>query len=69
MDLDVVPLPNARLLGSRPIFLIPSEQSVARQPLNILDRGIIQSEGYSHLAQSTLNEIRPFLDEKVVTNL
>lgn len=68
-DLDIVPLPNARLLGSQPIFSTQSEKSGAKQSLNVLDRDIAHSRGQSKLAQATLKDLRPYLDKNAITNL
>lgn len=65
---DIVPLPNARLLGSQPIFPTQSEKSGAKQSLNVLDKDIGQSRGQSKLAQATLNDLRPYLDKNAITN-
>lgn len=71
-DQDIVPLPNARLPGSQPIFPTQSEKAVARQPLNVLDKDIAHSRdsrGQSKLAQATLKDLRPYLDKNAITNL
>lgn len=66
---DIIPLPNARPHASLPIFPIPSERSAARLPLEILDRGLAQTQGSSERAHATLKDLRPFLDQSVITNL
>ncbi len=69
MRQDIIPSLNANLHTSQPIFSTPTEQHAARQPVQLLDRELIQGRGQSGLAQHALKNLKPYLDADTITEL
>lgn len=66
---DVIPLPTVGLPGSQPIFSTASEQELARQPIELLNRDLAQSNGTSSLLRRALQDLQPYLDPNQLTEL
>ncbi len=68
MNVDIIPFPNSHLSNTQPIFTAASEQRVANQQLEILDKDIINNQG-QHIAEKTLKDLLPYFDPRTITNL
>ena len=67
--LDIIPIPNANLPGSQPIFPTSSEQRMSRQPLDYLSDELSRTQGQSSIAQRSKHDLKAYLSPDVVTDL
>ena len=67
--IDIIPIPNANLPGSQPIFSTPEEKCSARQSLEYLNSEVSRTNGQSTLAQRARHDLKPYLDQEGVTDL
>ena len=67
--LDIIPIPNANLPGSQPIFPTSSEHRMSRQPLDYLSDELSRTQGQSSIAQRSKHDLKAYLSPDVVTDL
>ena len=65
-DPGIIPVPNADIPISAPIFSNPAEIKEAKQSLNQLDESLIQSRGHSEVIEQVLQDLRSLLDPDTV---
>jgi len=68
-SVDIIPTPNARLSSSQPIFPTLPDQSIGRQSLNYLNEELSKTNGQSITAQRVKQDLKPYLDRDMITDL
>ena len=67
--LDIIPIPDADLSGSQPIFPTVPELSMARQPLEFLNEELRKTNGKSGVVHRVRHDLKPYLDPETITDL
>jgi len=68
-SVDIIPTPNAHLSSSQPIFPTLPDQSIGRQSLNYLNEELSKTNGQSITAQRVKQDLKPYLDRDMITDL
>lgn len=67
--LDIIPIPNANLPDSQPLFPNPQEQQTARQPLDYLNEELSRTQGQSNVVQRARDDLMSYLSQDNITDL